>query len=150
MPNITNSWIIDQIDMLWEKCHFKPKGQPFLLDFNYFYDTPTCKEKVIFLMKRYNLPFEEIKIYIHAGLEQAGRVELQRVFDTEKLDLQPGQKIMSLENDGTFTVLDLKNPDIPKLIKVNKSLPLKSISFSMFLNQDFIASGEVMDSIISH
>jgi len=150
MPNITNSWIMDQIDMLWGRCPFKPKGQPFLLDPDYFCDIPTYRDEVMFLMKRYNLPFEEIEIYMQAGLEQAGRVELQRVFDTGNLGLQPGQKIMSLKNDGTFTVLDLSDPHSPKLIKVDESLPLKSIRLSMFLNQDFIVPKEVMGAIIAH
>lgn len=150
MSNISNSWIMDQINILWKKCPFKPKGQPFLLDPDHFYNIPTCKDKVIFLMKRYNLPFDEIEIYMHAGLKQPGRVELQRVFDTDNLDLQPEQKIMSLKNDGTFTVLDQSDPHSPKFIRVNEFLPLKSIRLSMFLNQDFIVSKEVMGAIIAH
>ena len=150
MPNITNSWIMDQIEMLWEKCPFKPKKQPFILDPDYFYEIPTYRDKIMFLMKRYNLPFEEIGVYIRANLKEPGRVQLQRVFNTDSVCLQPGQTIVSLKTNGTFAVLDQSDSHSPKIIKVNKSLPTRSTRLSVFLNQDFMDSKEVMGAIIAH
>jgi len=100
-------------------------------------------------MKRYGLPFEEISIHIDANLQQPGRVELQKVFDTDNVDLQSSQQIISIDEE-TFTILDLNNPDINKIINVHESLPVKSITISVVLSNDFIGSKEIMGAIIAH
>jgi len=150
MPSITDSWIRDQIDMLWERCPFKPKGLPFLVNPKYFYDIPTYKDKIIFLMKRFSLPFEEVQLYMHADLERPGKVVLNRVFDIENIMLKPAQKIMSLNDDGTYAIFDMSDPLNPHIITVNESLPIKHIRLSMFLNKDFITSKEAMGAIMAH
>ncbi len=150
MESITNSWIADQLNFLWDKCPFRPENQPFFINPEHFYALPNCKDKVKFLMKRYQIPFEGIMIYEHSGLKEPGKVVLGKEFDTENLNLQPGQTIGSIEKDGTFSILDLTESNHPIIIKINQPLRIKDIRLSMFLNIDFINPKESMGAIIAH
>jgi len=82
---ISNEWIAKQIDRLWDRIPYKPNKQSFMIDPIVFYNILDCKDRVRFLIKRFSLPIEEIKIYLHADLKGAGKVELRRVFDTKNI-----------------------------------------------------------------
>ncbi len=148
---ITNEWIKSQVETLWNQIPFKFKEESdFFVDVDSFNNISTYKDKIVFLMRRYNLPYENVNIYMHSGLDKPGFVQLQKHFDTEKVELTPGQQIISIQNDGTYLISDYNNPTGPIVIKVNNPPSLISQSISIFLNQDFLYSKEIMGAIIAH
>ena len=85
MPEISvsldDAWVREQLNQLWDQCRFKPDGAPFLLAPDPFYDIPIYRDKVRFLIRRHNVPLEDMPVYMQAGLKdrEAGRVECVRV-----------------------------------------------------------------------
>jgi len=150
VPN--THWMAEQIDMLLEKCPFKPKNnESFILSIQTFKCIPTYKEKVAFLLRRYSIPYEEVEIYMHSESKKPpGRVEIHKIYDTDNLSLRDGQTMASINSNGSYAILDIKNSDNPQIIKVINPLPIKKIRLSVFLNQEFIWSKEVMCAIIAH
>ena len=146
---LTREWISSWVKILWEKCPFISGNQPFLLNPNHFYGIPNNKDKVIFLMKRYGLPFKNLKIYMHSGLEVPGKVVLSRSYKTEGLKLKHGQKVIH-NSDGTYSIADLSDLQNPKITNHTERLPIQNIKLTMFLNADYSYSRELMSAIIAH
>lgn len=147
---IDDSWISEQIGILLNKCPFIPNNQPFLLNPETLYSISSPKDQAVFLMKRYGLPFDEMPMYLHGGLEQPGRVELVKEYETSSLQLRSGQLIGSIKDDGTYSVFDTTDKLNPKILVINNPLPVKRITLKLFLNQDYMASKESMAAIIAH
>jgi hypothetical protein len=147
---IDDSWICEQIDILLNKCPFIPNNQPFLLNPDTLYGISNPKDQAIFLMERYGLPFDEIPVYLHSGLEQPGRVEIVREYETSSLQLDKNQSVMQIKDDGTYSVFDKTDVLNPKILIINNPLSVRRIKISLFLNQDYIAPRESMAAIIAH
>ncbi len=148
--NLSDEWICNQIEHLMRECPFN-SDERFILDPNTFDKIGDHKDKIHYLIKRFQLPYEDLDIYMHGNLKHGkpvsglavypGRYNMKYVNDNEQM--------LSTDGDKTITWSgDLKNPVIT--IKSHEILePLKSKAV-IYLNQEYSQDRKFMSATIVH
>src|SRR5262245_16966312 len=117
--SVTDEWIEQTADSLFADYRFRSGERPFLLDPVMFDSAGGYREQVLFLIKRHELPYLDLHIYMHADLTSGGRecsglAQYPMAFDVSVLD--PVETLISVTRDRTHTTLDLSDPTKPVLL----------------------------------
>lgn len=143
-------WLVQETKHLLCTCPFIPQDGRFLLDAAALDEIASPKDRVRFLIDRYGLPYQEIDIYLHAGLDVPGKASCSRSFDTSALKLEFGQRIARINPDGTYLLFDGRDPENIRMTRVETPLPLCNKRLAVYLNQDFLSPSALMNAIIAH
>ena len=148
--NLSDEWIYNQIEALMRECPFHSE-ESFILDPEKFDQIGDHKDKIYYLIKRFQLPYEDLNIYLHGNLKHgkpvSGLAEYPAYYNTKYVN--DDENMISAEGDKTITCSgDMKNPVIT--IKYHETLePLKSKA-AIYLNQDYSQYNDFMSSTIAH
>jgi hypothetical protein len=134
--------------MLLERCPFLPSNELFQVNPSTFDSLPVIADRVRYLIRRFNLPFEQIAVQVHSDMAEPGKVIHTTKFDTRQIKLPQGHDLVSVEQDGTYIIRDKFHSGGPKKITVKERLPTLT-AVAMHLNQNFLHKGQ-MGAIIAH
>jgi len=148
--NLSDEWVYNQIESLKRECPFHPK-ENFILDPKAFDKVGDYKDKVYYLIKLFQLPYENIDIYLHGNLKHgkpvAGMAVYPDLYNTKYVN--DDEEMLSTEGGKTVTWSGgTENPVI--IIKSHETLePIKSKA-TIYLNQDYSQYNYFMSATIAH
>ena len=146
--SVTDEWIADATRSLYVHHRFIPDGEPFLLDPAVFDSLGGYKDQVLFLIKRHQLPYLDLDVYMHADLAYAGAAQYPVAFDAS--DVEAGKTILTIDRYGTYTTLDLSNPTKPIVQLQRRRIGHSPRKAVIFLNQAYIGQAEILGATIAH
>lgn len=152
-PAISDGWITDEVEALFSICRFVSDTEPFLLAPEVFDSVGNYKDQVVFLLRRHSLPHADVAIYMHAGLKLgskacSGLAHYPVSFDTSRLGAH--QTLLSVNRDGTYTVLDSSDPERRIIRSHSTPVALAPARGAILLNQAFVGQKEPLAGIIAH
>src|ERR1700676_2960913 len=111
-------WLCRQADMLLERCPVTLLGAPFELPPEEFDKHPTLQERVTFLVRYFKLPYEDLRVFVHANMKEPGKVAFTTKLDTAAAKIGPGCELVSVKYGETYVIRDKSHADGPKKIEV--------------------------------
>jgi len=149
----SNQWLLDEVDVLFQTCRFFPKNEAFLLSPEVFDSIGDYRAQVTFLAKRHCLSVTDIAVYMHSDLKSGGRrcagaAQFPYSFDTSHLGVH--ERLLTVNSDGSHTVLDSTDPKRPTVRLMRSPLSLSSRKAAIFLNQAYVNRHAGLAGIISH
>jgi len=148
--NLSDEWISNQIENLMRECPFHSE-ECFILDPKKFDKLGNHKDKIHYLIKRFQLPYENLDIYLHSNLKHGkpvgGLATYPAHYNTKYVN--DNENMISVEGDKTVTWSD----DMENLVITIKSHetiePLKSKA-AIYLNRDYSQNSDWIAATIAH
>ena len=148
-----DDWLLNEVETLYRTCRFDSKTDAFTLTPEVFDSIGDYRAQVAFLAKRHGLAKTDITVYMHGQLKRgsrrcAGLAQYPFCFETS--DLRAEERLLSVNSDGTYSVIDSTDTERPTIRLTRTPISLSPRAAAVFIDQAFINRRAGLAGIIAH